>query len=397
MRRALAKFVIFVALAALPAVAQQSRVFRQGDSWVEEITGSLPAVRNLRLSTDAGAVRVQGGNQNSINYVIRKRINASSEQAARRRFETFKVSVGTEGDTASIEGEAPEGGVHRLSVDFSLDVPRNLDWAKLETQGGSMVVASIAGRVDASTGGGSMKLEQIAGNITGETGGGSIAVDAAGADLKLETGGGSIHIGSVKGKIEAQTGGGSVEVGDGMQGALLETGGGSIAVRRCLGKVKASTGGGSIELGQIDGPAELETGGGSIRVAGAKRAVKAESGGGSIELFKLGSGARVETGGGAIIAEFIASRGNFTESSLETPSGDITVYLLPEIALTLHAAIEMASGHNIRSDFPQFKVTIEGEEYGPKRVMAYGSLNGGGPVLKVETNSGDISLLRAGR
>src|SRR5438270_12654537 len=76
-RKAFVKFAIFVTLAALPAVAQQSRVFREGDSWVEEITGSLPAVRNLRLSTDVGAVRVQGGNQNSINYVIRKCINAS--------------------------------------------------------------------------------------------------------------------------------------------------------------------------------------------------------------------------------------------------------------------------------------------------------------------------------
>ena len=132
-------------------------------------------------------------------------------------------------------------------------------------------------------------------------------------------------------------------------------------------------------------------------MAGARRAVKAESGGGTIELFKLGSGAHVETGGGAITTEFIASQGNFTDSSLETPSGDITVYLSPEMALTLHAAIETAGGHNIRSDFPQFKVTTEGEEYGPRRVTADGSLNGGGPVLKVETNSGDISLLRAGR
>jgi hypothetical protein len=37
----------------------------------------------------------------------------------------------------------------------------------------------------------------------------------------------------------------------------------------------------------------------------------------------------------------------------------------------------------------------EGGDYGPKRITAEGSLNGGGPVLKVHTSSGDIVFLRS--
>jgi len=210
----------------------------------------------------------------------------------------------------------------------------------------------------------------------------------------LQTGGGSIHVRSAKGRIQAETGGGSVEVVDGLQGAVLETGGGSIEVKRCQGRVKASTGGGSIELGQIGGPAELETGGGSIRLAGAIGPVHAETGGGSIELMKLWQGARAETGGGGITAEFVSGRGTLNDSKLETPSGDITVYLDPKLAVTVRAAVDLGNGHEIRSDFPELKVNSEGGEYGPKRVTAEGNLNGGGPVLKIHTNSGDISLLR---
>ena len=387
--------MVLLLLASVAAVAQQSRTYRDDSGWVEEISGSLAEVHSLRVSAQMGSVEVQGGSQQAVNYVVRLRAFTSSEQEARRRFEQYRLEASKRGDLAVIEGQYIGGRARHFSADFSLQVPQSLEAAKVETDGGSVTVNDIAGRVDASSGGGSLKLDRIGGNITGSTGGGSIDVGNAGADLSLETGGGGIRVASAKGKITAQTGGGSVVVLDGLQGAFLETGGGSIQVKRCQGRVKASTGGGSIELGQIDGPAEMDTGGGSIHLALANGPVRAESGGGSIELMNLGQGARAETGGGGITAQFVASRGGFSNSVLETPSGDITVYLAPTLPVTIHAAIDMGNGHRIESDFPQIKVVSEGGDYGPKRITAEGSLNGGGPVLKVHTSSGDIVFLRS--
>jgi DUF4097 and DUF4098 domain-containing protein YvlB len=214
------------------------------------------------------------------------------------------------------------------------------------------------------------------------------------SDVSLHTGGGSIKVNSAKGKIDAESGGGSVTIVSGMQGAVLETGGGNIDVERCLGQVKASTGGGSIDLGEIGGSAEMNTGGGSIRLASAKGHVRAETGGGSIELNGVPS-ARAETGAGGIVAKFVASSGDHTDSVLETSVGDITVYLAPNMNVTVRASIEVANGHNIRSDFPEIRVTTEGGDYGPKTVSAEGSLNGGGPVLKIRTTTGDIYIRRS--
>jgi DUF4097 and DUF4098 domain-containing protein YvlB len=185
-----------------------------------------------------------------------------------------------------------------------------------------------------------------------------------------------------------------VTIVSGLQGAILETGGGSIQVERCAGHVKASTGGGSIELGDIGGAVEMETGGGSIRLASAKGPVHAETGGGSIELNGVPS-ARAETGGGGIVAKFVASKGEHHDSQLETSAGDITVYLDSNVNISVRASIEVANGHNIRSDFPDIRVSSEGGDYGPKTVTAEGSLNGGGPVLKVRTTTGDISFRRS--
>ena len=124
--------------------------------------------------------------------------------------------------------------------------------------------------------------------------------------------------------------------------------------------------------------------------------IRAETGGGSIELNGVPA-ARAETGAGGIVAKFVASTGERADSVLETSAGDITVYLASDLAITIRASIELANGHNIRSDFPDIHVRTEGGDYGPKTVSADGRLNGGGPVLKVRTTTGDITFRRTSR
>jgi DUF4097 and DUF4098 domain-containing protein YvlB len=373
--------------------AQENRVYREGDAWAREITGSLAVAKNLRVKVEAGNVRVEGGSD-SISYVIRNRAYADSESKARREFDAYKVSAYVRGDTAWVVAEWDGGSARKFAADFLIKVPRNMDAVKVETEGGNTTASGIAGRVDAESGGGNIRLDDIGGAINAETGGGSIDVGSVESDVSLHTGGGSIKVNSAKGKIDAESGGGSVAVVSGLKDAVLETGGGSIQVERCAGKVKASTGGGSIDLGDIGGPAEMETGGGSIRLSSAKGHVRADTGGGSIELNGVPS-ARAETAAGGIVAKFVASNGERHDSALETSAGDITVYLAPNVNISVRASIEVANGRNIRSDFPEIRVTTEGGDYGPKTITAEGSLNGGGPVLKVRTTTGDICFRRA--
>jgi hypothetical protein len=163
-------------------------------------------------------------------------------------------------------------------------------------------------------------------------------------------------------------------------------------VDKCTGEVKAETGGGSIDLGEVGGGASMETGGGSLKLTSATGLVKAQTGGGSIELYGVPA-AHVQTGAGTITAKFIASSAA-SDSQLETGAGDITVYLAPNMHITLRASIEAASGHRITSDFPDFKISSEGGQWEPKLISAEGSLNGGGPVLKIRTTMGNIYIRR---
>ncbi len=384
-----------VALLAPLALAQETHIIREGGAWSQEITGSLAAVKVLRVKVDMGSVTVRGGQQQGINYVVHTRFGNSSEQDARRQFEQYKISAYVKGDTAWIVGDW-QGGRHprHCSSEFSVMVPREMALVKLETDGGNVEAMGVGGRVEAESGGGGMKLDDIGGGVNAETGGGSIDVGTISGDLGLHTGGGSILVHRANGKLVAETGGGSVEIRSCAQGAVVETGGSSISVSHCNGKVKASTGGGSVDLSDIGGPAEIETGGGSIHLTSAKGHVHAETGGGGIELYGVPS-ASAETGAGGITVKLVNTGAERTDSDLETAAGDITVYIASDVAINVRASVEMGNGHHITSDFSDIRIGSEGDKWGPKTLTAEGSLNGGGPMLKVRTSSGDISFKRA--
>jgi hypothetical protein len=389
---------IVVALLILSPLlrAQETRIYRDGANWTREITGSLPAARNLQIRVDIGSVRIEGGSQSGISYSIRNRAHTSSEESARHQFDLYKINASLRDGTAWIVGECHGTDSHKFSGEFVVRVPHDMESVKVETEGGNVVASGIGGRFDTQSGGGSIHLDDLGGAVNAETDGGSIEVGNVGGDVKLQTGGGSIRVASAKGKISAETGGGSVVIVSGLQGAVLDTGGGNIQVQHCDGNVKATTGGGSIDLGDLGGPVQIETGGGSIHLASAKGLVNAETGSGGIELDGVPS-ARAETGSGGIVAKFVSSNGEHSDSILQTAVGDITVYLSPSMNLSIRASIDVANGHTIRSDFPEIRVSGNGGEWGPKSLSAEGSLNGGGPVLKIRTSEGNIVLRRADR
>jgi hypothetical protein len=385
------KFAAVSALLVPFAAAQQTSIHQDGEGWVQDVSGSLQKVANIRVKTDLGSVRIVGGSQGTINYQIHNRTNTGPEDNARRQFDSFKISSYVRGDTAWIVAEWEGGQARHFSSDFEIQVPNSTDLAKVESEAGNIEISGIAGHAGAESGGGNIHLENIGQEIEAQTGGGNVEINAIGGDARIETGGGNVSIGSIQGKVNASTGGGNIHLASSKEDAVIETGGGSIHVGDCGGTLRVSTGGGDIDLGMVSDGAQVETGGGSIHLAGAKGYVRIESGSGHIELDGIPSGS-VETGAGGIVARFIPSTGQPHDSRLETNAGDVVVYLAPSIHIAVDAAIEVSNGHNISSDFPEFKVSTEGGPWGSKR--AEGSLNGGGPVLKIRTTTGDIVIRR---
>lgn len=361
--------------AGLAAVAQtpNQHIYRQGNQWIQEIKGALPAGKLVRVKTFAGGIMVQGANQNNVTYTIREHVYAGSEEAARREFNRLYFTTYSSGETV-LRAEC-EGSNHGY-IDFEVQVPAQIA-LKLETEGGIVTAKNVSGKVDVATGGGNIQLDQIGGVISASSGGGDIEIGKAGGDVSVDTGGGHIHIESAAGRIIAKSGGGNLKIGTGKT-MNLETGGGWIRVLKCNGPIKAGTGGGSIELNEVWGTALLESGGGGIKVG------------------PVSGGIRAETGSGPIVATLARGGIPFTDSRLETTVGDIIVYVPEGLGVTVRADVDVARGEGIHSDFPELKITSSGS-MGPREAYAEGSLYGGGPLLHVHTSTGNIVFRRKGK
>lgn len=376
---------------ALPLLAQQSRIYRDGNSWVEEITGNLPVARELHVVTDLGSVQVQG-NSPRISYVVRKRSYAATEETARKQFEQLRISTGKNGDSDSLEGKLGNKNMNRFGAEFIVQVPRDLAVVKVQTRGGSLAFSSIAANIVASTGAGLIKLDDLAGPVKITSGGGNFEAGNLGSDLTFTSGAADVRVANVGGQTQVNLGGGRVYIGT-SRASTIQTGAGSVQVQKCFGDLHVTSGGGNLYLGDVDGAVQAETEGGSVKLASAGGPVSVSTGGGSVELYKLGRGAQVETGAGPITVEFLGNHG-FTDSYLHTASGDVTVCFTNNVPVNIHATSELAGGQGIWSEFPGLNINKQSGEFAPRSASAEGSLNGGGPALRIRTTIGQIAFRR---
>jgi DUF4097 and DUF4098 domain-containing protein YvlB len=161
--------------------------------------------------------------------------------------------------------------------------------------------------------------------------------------LAAATGSGDIHIENVGASLKAQSGSGNVQA-DGIQGsAILGTGSGNIDFQQTSpGDVKAETGSGNIVLHGVAGALKSSTGSGDLTVEGRPT-----------------TGWKLETGSGNI--HLAVGNAHFNLDA-DTGSGSIDIAQ----PITMQGSLNR---HHIN-----------------------GSVNGGGPIVRASTGSGDIQI-----
>jgi hypothetical protein len=380
-----------VLLLAGAARAQTTRVYRDGQSWVEETSGTLPASRALRVNTPLGSVKVEGGG-GGLRWRVRKRFFASSEEEAKRQFAGFRVNASRNGEGAILE---ISDGTHtrgRFDADFEIHIPAAMDMVRVESGNGDLTVIGLTSRLDLSTRAGDVTVDKVTGAVRALTHGGNFKFGQINGDLLARTGGGNITLGSLRGRIEIHTLGGNINLGV-IGGGVVQSDGGNVSLQRSTGPLTINTGGGSIFVNEADGAVTVSTSGGNIRVGSSKGPVVARTGGGNIDLSNLSHGADARSGMGRIQAEFLGSSGA-NQSELQTGNGDIVAYIKSGVPLSVHAITEMAAGPGIRSEYPEMKITAESGGWGPRMMYAEGALSGGGPRLNLRTLVGQIDIRR---
>ena len=183
--------------------------------------------------------------------------------------------------------------------------------------------------------------------------------------VRSHTGSGDQVIEGTRGSVELQTGSGDLKLSNLAGEIRVQTGSGNVRARQVAGAVKG-TGSGDIEIEETSaGDIDLHTGSGNIIARGVQGGFHGETGSGDITAEGTQSGSwEIHTGSGNVHVR-LPQNAAF-DADISTSSGTVDV----------GAPIEM---------------TVQGR-VGDMHKQIRGKVRGGGPLLRVRTGSGDISI-----
>jgi hypothetical protein len=369
-----------VVVSLVPLAPGQQPVARENGRWVRTITGSAPCGPRLRVSA-GGPVTVQGNSSNVLAYSVRIGVAARTEADARRLLDQIALRPSTQGGWTVLT--TPPG----VDVqNFVVRVPLVAE-AVVETAEGPVQATGVEGTLEVNARAGDLSVDRIRKDCRLFTGGGGVNVGQVGGALHCRTGAGAIIVKTVGGEAVLATRGGDIEAGQSGGAVRAETGGGDIHVASAGGPVNATSGGGKIVVDKAAGVVTVHNMAGPVQV-GSAGGVRCESGSGGVRVSNISGPMRVSTSMGSILATLLGGR--ISESYLATGNGDITLWIPSNVAVTVQAQNAMADTlRRIISDFTEIPVRREGP-----RVIAAGSVNGGGPLVQIVGMGGTIFIRR---
>jgi hypothetical protein len=180
-----------------------------------------------------------------------------------------------------------------------------------------------------------------------------------------------------------------------------KTSGGDVSVGNLLGKVNARTSGGNISLGKISGDVDAGTSGGDVRLDEGRARVKLNTSGGNIAVNHAVGPTNVDTSGGDIKIDLVentldasTSGGNVSAGFIGTPKGDCVLHTSGG---TVRATVDKFAAFRLDASTSGGSVDANGltitlEKGGSGKSHLVGTVNGGGPTLKLRTSGGDIRV-----
>ena len=365
---------------------RDAQVTRDGASWKRVYPGSFsgPIMRVVKVTT-RGHVVIRPSTDDQINYTLTQRVRAKSEEEAHRLFGGVVSSMVPQRAGMTVITLLPMAK-ENVEAQWEIRVPRRVAGVILDTQVGDVEAYDLDSSLHVDTQAGQIRCDRIRGSIEAKTGGGEIRLGKIGGAVQCTSAAGSIFVESTGGEANCQTVGGEIQIHEANGGVTLSTEGGNIQVDRSGGSVQAHTGAGIIQVAQAGGMVFADTRGGSIEV-GSARGIQCQSAAGTIRVKTSTGPLRVQTALCSILAELL-SGARLEDSSLVAGSGDITVLIPSNLALSVLARNESGANPRIVSDFSEVRSKSIGFSRPP--VVFEGAINGGGPLLSINTAGGII-------
>ncbi len=237
-----------------------------------ELSAPLSPGSAFEAQTHNGSIKINGADVTDCNMTATIVARAATDEEARELAEKVKVTLVPSGNRLITRIDKPTRLINKsVSVSLDVEVPNQTD-LKLITHNGSVILADITGKINATTHNGKVTTENVAGTTELKTHNGSVICNEISGDSQLSTHNGNVkayYSGSAS-SISMITHNGSIELATppGYSAQVdASTHNGSINTDLPItvtGKVSKSKLAGTIGAGE--GQLHLETHNGSIRI-----------------------------------------------------------------------------------------------------------------------------------
>jgi DUF4097 and DUF4098 domain-containing protein YvlB len=386
----------FLAIAIIMLVAGTATA---GDKITREFTIEPGHRLEVDLRT-GGSIYVRGWDQSKVS------VNAYVD---RGDWDDFDVEFNQRDDEIIIRSrDLRKWGNRAFSMEFEIRVPRkfNLD---LETDGGSINLYDIKGKINGKTMGGTLELENISGDIELITMGGEINASSVEGIVYLKTMGGNIYLNDTKADGEVETYGGQIYL-NGVKGNIKSsTMGGSVIYddvdiedeNHDIKAVRIKSMGGDIAVDEAPAGADVHTYGGDIEIRSAGKYVKAKTLGGNIDILEVDGEVDAVTMGGNVRVKMVGNPDKGPRDvEISSMGGDIELTLPSGVSADFDIELAFTKQHQgkfrIESDFDLAIDTTDNWDYsrGSKRkyIFGKGTVKDGKNKIHIETINGDIVI-----
>jgi hypothetical protein len=162
----------------------------------------------------------------------------------------------------------------------------------------------------------------------------------------------------------------------------LRTGNGSTNVVGLHGGVDVRSGNGTVQLEDVSGTLRTEMGNGTLHLSRAEGTVSISGGNGTVSAEGRFSQFESHTGNGTVHLTLLPGSVLAASSHITTGNSNITLQLPRD----LKADIQASNGNGgIHNSLPLLTIAVG-------RNSLHGTLNGGGPTIKLQAGNGSISI-----
>jgi Domain of unknown function (DUF5668) len=327
---------------------------------------SFPANGTLSVDNPRGDVTISGtSDDNQIHVNVHKQVYTRTDSEADNKAQQLSPKLNTNGSTVTITVPAIDGA----RADLSITIPATTT-TTISANHGDVQVNSLKAPVNVTANHGDIELSAITGPITTRINNSdsSFSAHAITGSLTIEGHGRDTTLSDLSGPVT-------------MSGDFF----GTTHFEHIRGPIKFHTSRTDFQLARLDGEIEIS----NNSDLSASEAV------GPLTLTTLNRNITLERIAGDIS---VTNRNGSVDLTSAPPFGNITIenrngsvdLTLPEKAPFFSYQLDATNG-DIDSEFPEIKIP----EGGLQRKTVSGTVGKGGPLIRITTSQGDVSLKKA--